>query len=216
MRKLDLDLEYNEFDNFISKKGMSGLLKGIGAQIGACSSEVSSQNPEFAPNKIKGLSKSENARYQALMTSCMKSKKKKDPRPKPKGGGVRHIRPTDYKGMAKAGLSAKSINKFKRAEQKRIDNAQVSTTMAPPPSMKTQDPSAATLAETAQNEYNNRTDVLPTSFDTPDVLPTSTTPIPTPDPVGEILDKKDKKGNMKTYLMLAGVLVVGFVIYKNV
>ena len=207
MRKLDLDLEYNEFDNFISKKGMSGLMKGIGAQIGACFTEISAENPEFTAQSVKNLSKSENTRYQALMKSCLESKKKKAP-PKPKGGGIRHIRPTDYKGMAQAGVSASSIQKFKRAEQKRKDNTQVST------SQSTTTPwGEAPLLHTRKPDPS-------LGLGTPDVLPKpfGYIPPPTPDPVGQVLDKldkKDKKGNMKTYLMIGAAIVVGFIIYKK-
>ena len=223
MRKLDLDLEYNEFDNFISKKGMSGLMKGIGAQIGACFTEISAENPEFTAQSVKNLSKSENTRYQALMKSCLESKKKKAP-PKPKGGGIRHIRPTDYKGMAQAGVSASSIQKFKRAEQKRKDNLQVSTSSSPFP------PTSASLSPRRKPTLNpDPSPARPTDpiFDVKtgnmdrqpmgdDAKPYDVLPPPTPDPVGEILDKKDKKDNMKTYLMIGAAVVVGFIIYKNV
>ena len=122
MRRLDLDLETNEFDNFISKKGMSGMLKGITAQLGACLTEVSGENPEFAQEKLKGLSKSENARYQALMKACLESKKKKPP--------VRvhkNVSATDYQKMRENKMPEEKIQKYKMAEQKRLDNLQVFT-----------------------------------------------------------------------------------------
>ena len=230
MKTLDLDLENNEFDNFISRrrsKGRKGLSSGIlsrlrgrgrptggartpsfpvstggglssgalgsravksvksskpkgfgaalGAKLGACLTQVGTQYPEFANMdnaKSASLSISEKARYQSLMSACL-SVRKIDPRPKPKGGGIRHIRPTDYTGMAQSGMSTSSINKFKRAEQKRIDNAQVSTTM-PPPRMA--DPSLGL----------DTPDVLP---DTPDVLPTTGGEMPPPRPAAFIIYK---------------------------
>ena len=265
MKTLDLDLENNEFDNFISRrrsKGRKGLSSGIlsrlrgrgrptasaggrtpsfpvstggglssgalgsravksvksskpkgfgaalGAKLGACLTQVGTQYPEFANMdnaKSASLSISEKARYQSLMSACL-SVRKIDPRPKPKGGGIRHIRPTDYTGMAQSGMSASSINKFKRAEQKRIDNAQVSTTM-PPPRMA--DPSLGLDTPDVlpdNNEYG-----LP---DTPDVLPTTGGETPPPRPAAPAAD--DKKGKMKNYFIIGGLVVAAFLIYKSV
>ena len=175
MRRLDIDLDTNEFDNFISKKGMSGLMKGITAQLGACLTEVSAENPEFSQEKIKGLSKSENARYQALMKSCLESKKKKPPT-RPKGEGSIIAKPA-YR----------------------------------PTGMSSPDPIIAKPAYRPTGEIGQLLGELPQEGEI------GYTAIPTPDPVGEILDKKDKKaGNMKNYLMIGAAVVVAFIIYKNV
>jgi hypothetical protein len=250
MRTLDLDLENNEFDNFISRrrsKGRKGLSSGIlsrlrgrpitsasgnarasvnptapkakgfgaalGAKLGACLTQVGTQNPEFANMdnaKSASLSISEKARYQSLMSACL-SARKIDPN-RPAGGGVRHIRPTDFKGMLRAGLSSSSINKFKRANQKRIDNAQVSTTMPPP---FTNQP-ASIMGRPADPPADpslglDTPDVLP---DTPDVLPTTGGEMPPPRPAAPAAD--DKKGKMKNYFIIGGLVVAAFLIYKSV
>lgn len=140
---------------------------------------------------INALSASEKTRYQGLMSACL-SKKKTDPN-RPIGGGVRIIRPTDYTGMAQSGMSQSQINRFKRAEQKRIDNAQVSTTMPPPfgappatPTPRMADPSLGL----------DTPDVLP---DTPDVLPTTGGEMPPPRPaVAPTEDKKRKDEKLFT------------------
>ena len=274
MRTLDLDLENNEFDNFISRRrsksrkgGILSKLRGsrsitprtspprisptrgattstgvsrgilgsrpvkksssgnspkiggfgaaIAAKLGRCITQVATQNPEFAglgmdTSAINALSASEKTRYQGLMAACL-SKKKTDPN-RPAGSGVRIIRPTDYTGMAQSGMSQSQINRFKRAEQKRIDNAKVSTTMPPPFMPNVGMPPIQPPPRKADPSLGLDTpDVLP---DSPDVLPTTGGEMPPPRPA--VAPTEDKKGKMKNYLLIGGLIVAAFIIYKSV
>ena len=118
MRHIDINLENNEFDNFLSKGKVGGMLKGVIGQVVACQKEISDKNPKYGKTKLKGLGKSDKAKFQALMKSCMKSKKKKPPK-------IRHKRvgATEYQKMRENQMSEKQINKFKRAEAKRNELA---------------------------------------------------------------------------------------------
>ena len=91
MKHTDIDLDRNEFTDFISKKGMKGLMKGISKHLGECKKEYDDTTKMLKASRMM-------ARRQSLkdfMKSCMESKKKKAP-PKPKGegrSGVVHRRP---------------------------------------------------------------------------------------------------------------------------
>ena len=190
---------------------IGGFGAAIAAKLGRCITQVATQNPEFAglgmdTSAINALSASEKTRYQSLMAACL-SKKKTDPN-RPAGSGVRIIRPTDYKGMAQSGMSQSQINRFKRAEQKRIDNAKVSTTMSPPTGMPPTQPPPR-MADPSLGL--DTPDVLP---DSPDVLPTTGGEMPPPRPA--VAPTEDKKGKMKNYLLIGGLVVAAFIIYKSV
>lgn len=80
-----IDIDSNEFDNFISKKKMGGFMKGLTSQLGACIKEISETNPKFKNVKDlsnKGMSETDKQEYQSLMKDCMEGKKHKAP-PRP-------------------------------------------------------------------------------------------------------------------------------------